>query len=238
LSSLLAALRSSIGKKYVMGITGLFLCGFLLIHLAGNVLLYAGPEAYNGYSDRLHAQPGFVLFAEILLLLGFVVHIYLAFHTSRENWAARGDVNYSQKQTKIYYRSLAVQAESFMFFTGAVIMVFLLFHLTDFRFPEYVWGDQFENGTAYDKALVILSYTSRKVIYALGSLFVGLHVVHGFRSAFQSLGVNHPKYNKVLQVTSIAFAIVVAIGFASFPLLVSKGSTSMMQPPPAAQAPQ
>lgn len=227
--SLTAALRSSIGKKFVMGLTGLFLCFFLVVHLAGNLLLYVGDgTTYNEYAHKLHATPAFLYPAEFFLYVAFAVHIYLAFATSGLNWSARGDVPYAEKRTKIYNRVLGIQPESMMFFTGAMVFAFTALHLLDFK-AEMGWGEV-AGLTPYDKALMILSSSTRKVAYALGSLFVGLHVLHGLRSAFQSLGVNHPKYNRPLDILSVVFAIVVGLGFASFTFGIFPGKSSGAAP--------
>jgi succinate dehydrogenase / fumarate reductase, cytochrome b subunit len=232
LSSLSAALTSSIGKKFVMGITGLFLCLFLVIHLAGNGLLFVGDgTAYNEYAHKLHSMPAFLVTSEIFLYLALAAHIYLAVKTSGINWTARGDVDYSMKRTKIYGRVLGIQPESMMFISGAAVLVFMLIHVWDFKFFEYSWGrGELE---PFDRAMLILSDTWRKLLYVVGSLFVGLHVVHGLRSAFQSLGLNHPKYNQGLRYLSIAFAIVMAVGFASFPLWFTSAKPLTPQTAPA-----
>ncbi|QDT52394.1 hypothetical protein Pan44_04040 [Caulifigura coniformis] len=229
MTSLLAVLRSSLGKKYVMALTGLFLCSFLAIHLAGNFLLYAGPGPYNDYAHKLHSNPGLLLAAEIPLYLAIVVHLYLAFATARNNIDARGPVGYQQKHTKIYNRILGIQPESMMFFTGAVVFIFMAIHIYDFKSRDKAVFEPFQ------WAVMIMGDMSRKIIYVVGSIFAGVHVSHGFRSAFQSLGLNHPKYNKLLDRTSIVFALVVAIGFASFPILMGSASrTPDAETPPAA----
>ncbi|MBX3442231.1 MAG: succinate dehydrogenase cytochrome b subunit [Planctomyces sp.] len=218
--SLLAALRSSIGKKVVMGLTGLFLCLFLVIHLAGNVLLYFGNLSYNEYAEKLHSMPAFLVTSEVILYTMFLLHLYLAWATSGENNAARGPVGYAVKRTKIYNRILWLQPESMMFFTGAVVLAFTIIHVLDFKFG-FGWNDEVRALDPYGRAVTILGTNTRKVIYIVGSLFLGLHVVHGFRSALQSLGINHPKYNALLSRASTAFALIVAIGFASFPVWFS-----------------
>jgi succinate dehydrogenase / fumarate reductase cytochrome b subunit len=234
--SVLKLLRSSIGKKYVMGLTGLFLCLFLVIHLAGNILLYADGtgELYNAYAHKLHGTPAFLYFSEFLLYSAIAIHLYLAYTTATQNWRARGDVSYSSKRTKIYNRTLAVHAESIMFFTGAMVFLFMAIHIADFKY-ELGWRQQTEGLEPYDKALVIMGNMFRKIVYVIGSLFVGLHVVHGFRSALQSLGINHPKYNRLFQRLSVAFAIVVAVGFASFPLWFSgdRNTAAVVLPQPS-----
>jgi len=217
-TSFLAALQSSLGKKYVMGLTGLFLCLFLAIHLAGNFLLYAGPGAYNEYAHKLHANKALLLAAEIPLYLAIVVHLYLAFVTARNNTDARGPVGYSEKRTKIYNRILGIQPESMMFFTGAVVFIFMAIHIYDFKSRDETQYEPFA------WAVKVLGNMTTKIIYVIGSLFAGVHVSHGFRSAFQSLGINHPKYNKLLDRTSIAFALLIGMGFASFPILMGYGT--------------
>ena len=213
-----------------MGLTGLFLCLFLAIHLAGNFLLYVGDgRAYNEYAHKLHANPNLLLMAEIPLYLAIVIHLYLAFTTSRDNVNARGPVGYKEKRTKIYNRILGIQPESMMFFTGAVVLIFMAIHIYDFKSRD---EDVYE---PYQWAVLILSSMTTKIVYVVGCLFLGVHVSHGFRSAFQSLGLNHPKYNKLIDRASIAFALIVAIGFASFPIAFGYGTSKKdAESPPAA----
>jgi succinate dehydrogenase / fumarate reductase, cytochrome b subunit len=217
-TSPLEVLKSSIGKKYVMGLTGLFLCVFLVIHLAGNLLLFGGAGPYNEYAHKLHSNEALVKAAEVVLYSGIAIHLYLAFSTAKNNTDARGPVGYEQKKTKIYNRILGIQPESMMFFTGAVVLVFMVVHIYDFKSRDETKYEPFE------WAMLILGDMSRKIIYVVGSLFVGVHVAHGFRSAFQSLGINHPKYNRLLDRTSLVFALVVGIGFGMMPVWFGSGS--------------
>jgi succinate dehydrogenase / fumarate reductase cytochrome b subunit len=218
LSWLTAALRSTVGQKFVMGITGLFLCSFLVIHLAGNMLLYVGADAYNAYAHALHKNVVLLVGAEIFLYAAFAAHIYLAFVTTRDNWAAR-DSRYAVKQTKIEHRTIDVagyNASNTMFLTGSVILLFLILHLADFKF-EIGWSDV-EDQEPFDKAAAIMSNSARMIAYAIGCVFLGIHVSHGFASCFQSLGINPPRYRRCIEVTSWIFGIVVAVGFGSFVL--------------------
>lgn len=241
LNWLTAALRSSVGKKFVMGITGLFLCLFLVVHLGGNLLLYVGPDAYNRYAHALHGNPLFLVAAQVLLYGAFMAHIYLAFVTSKENQDARG-TSYAVNQTKRRDRTLYVfgwSPDTTMFVTGAVVLGFLIVHLCDFKF-EWFWGDQLEGQEPFDKAGIILADSARILVYVIGSLFLGVHVAHGFASAFQSLGINHPKYNRCIQAAGFAFAVIVVIGFASFPVLwkgVGSGPTPTRDAAPGDMAP-
>jgi succinate dehydrogenase / fumarate reductase, cytochrome b subunit len=215
LNWLIKALSSSIGKKVLMAITGLGLCGFLVVHLAGNLLLYKGPEGYNHYAHSLHAQQALLLIGEIGLLLLFVVHIAAAIKTTIENKAAR-PVEYGMRQSKIGEPTMAAPASAVMYGTGIVVLVFLLLHLADFRFE--LTHDEVAEMEPFDKAVFILKTPLSALVYLVGSLVLGYHVLHGFQSAFQSLGLNHPKYMPCIKRLSLIFAIIVGFGFASFPV--------------------
>jgi succinate dehydrogenase / fumarate reductase cytochrome b subunit len=212
LNWLTAALRSSVGKKFVMGFTGLFLCLFLVVHLAGNLLLFAGAEAYNEYAHKLHSMGALLVASEVILFAAFGAHIYLAWVTTWENRAAR-QREYAVKQSKKDPGNIisAISAENTMFISGAIILAYLFLHLADFKFELTSSSDAAE---PYDKAKLLLSESWRVVAYVAASLFVGYHVSHGFASAFQSLGLNYPKYNRWIKCASIAFAIAVGAGFA------------------------
>ena len=224
MNRLTAALRSSVGKKFVMGITGLFLCSFLVIHLAGNVLLYVGAQEYNDYAHKLHSMPEFLVFAEIFLFAAFAAHIYLAFVTNAENRAARQH-DYTEKQSKREDRALrfGLSPDTTMFATGAVVFGFLIKHLYDFKF-EQLGNTALVGLEPYDYAHAIFSDTMTKVVYAVGSLFLGVHVSHGFASAFQSLGLRCSRCECCIEWTSVVFGAVVALGFASFISLGGPGS--------------
>jgi succinate dehydrogenase / fumarate reductase cytochrome b subunit len=214
------AFSSTIGKKVVMAITGLGLCGFLVVHLAGNLLLYVGPEQYDHYAESLHAQKALLFVAEIGLLVLFVGHIWLAITTTRENIAAR-PVQYAMRQSKRPPSALAAPASSMMYVTGMVVLLFLLLHLSDFRFNEYVSKlgvRQHAGESHFARAVNILQDPLSAVVYVLGSCVLGYHVLHGFQSAFHSLGLNHPKYTPFIKFLGSLFAVTVALGFGSFPL--------------------
>jgi succinate dehydrogenase / fumarate reductase cytochrome b subunit len=104
-----------------------------------------------------------------------------------------------------------------MFVTGAIVLAFTIGHLIDFKF-HYDWlnGQQVASTEPFDKALELMADPLRAVIYAVCCLFLGVHVSHGFASAFQSLGVNHPRYNGCIKLTALVFSVLVFVGFASF----------------------
>lgn len=212
------ALTSSVGKKLLMAVTGALLCLFLVVHLAGNLLMYAGPEAYNNYAHALHSQEGLVKIAEVGLLALFLVHIWLALETNRENREARSQP-YAMKKSKIAERKIPyeISPENYMLFTGVVVLAFMLIHLGDFTFnltmPEKIAGKE-----PFDKAITILRHPLSFVSYLIGVTLLGWHLSHGVTSMFQTLGLRHAKYDGITRNIGPVFALIIAIGFASFPL--------------------
>jgi succinate dehydrogenase / fumarate reductase cytochrome b subunit len=196
-----------------MALTGLLLIAFVIIHLAGNLLLYVGFQDYNNYAHALHSKPAFVLVAEIGLLALFAAHILIAVQLTRENRSARA-VGYQMRRSK--QARTAATPSALMFVSGAILLGFILLHLADFRFHLHNPGPEGEEPFA--KALRLLQDPISAGVYFLGSLFLGWHLIHGFQSAFQSLGWNHSKYTPLVKKLGILLAVMVAIGFASFPV--------------------
>ena len=219
-----AFLFSSIGRKYLMGATGLFLCLFLVVHLIGNLLLYAGSGIYNEYAHKLHSNPEFLVLAEIVLYAALAVHISYGICLQFVNRSAR-QVRYAMQQSKRQDRVLSQAVptpDKTMFLTGLVVLLFLAVHLSDFKF-EFGW-DVLESAEPAVKARLILSTLTRSLIYFVGSVVLGVHVSHGLQSSFQSLGWNHPKYTPLIRCLSWLFGVVVAIGFGSFPVVAWIGN--------------
>jgi len=204
-------LSSSLGKKALMAVTGLLLVGFLVVHLAGNLLLYSGSDgaAFDGYARKLEENPVLPI-AEIALVALFVVHIATALKVSLENREARS-TRYAAR-APLENRTLASTS---MVLTGLVILVFLIVHLSDFRI-----GKMFaESGTSLF-AMVRRRLTTPvgAAIYLAGSAAVAVHLKHAFRSAFQTLGLSHPHLNPLLVRAGWVIAIVLGLGFLSFPV--------------------
>jgi succinate dehydrogenase / fumarate reductase cytochrome b subunit len=203
------ALASSVGKKVLMGLTGLLLVGFLVEHLHGNLKLLEDPsgEAFDDYVAFLQGFGPLLTVAEVGLALLFLAHVYLAFRLTLENLQAR-----RQRYVVRASRGASTPGSVTMFFTGALILGYLLKHLYDFRFD----GRFFADPDARVKAT--LSQPGHAVVYLGAALVLGLHLSHGFRSALQSLGVNHPSWNPLLVLVGKVVAVLFAVGFAAFPI--------------------
>ena len=207
MSWLLKAGTSSIGKKQAMALTGLGLCAFLVVHMSGNFLLFAGPEKFNGYANYLEHHP-LLIPAEIGLALLFLVHIVLAARVTLENRRAR-PVRYAVQHSE-GGRSFA---SSTMWISGAVTLVFLILHLKHFKFGG-------EAKTANLHLLVVTTFHSVPYVvgYVAAVSILGLHVGHGVQSAFRTLGIDHPRFNPLIRWGSCLFGVYIAVGYASLPI--------------------
>ena len=207
-------LTSSIGKKTFMALTGLGLVGFLVVHLAGNLTLFGSDTAFNAYSAKLESYGVLLTAAEIGLAGLFAVHVASALRLSRENRAAR-PVGYALRAT-MGERTIGSAS---MLVTGLVVGVFVVVHVLDFRIPKLA-------GEIDDLAAAVrarLSSPLGALIYLVGVGALGLHLSHAIQSAFQTLGVNHPRWTPLLRSLARALALILTLGFASFPIVLSLG---------------
>ncbi len=219
MSWLTGFLKSSVGRKFVMAITGLFLCFFLVVHLSGNLLLYVGADAYNHYAHQLHSNEELLMIAEVLLFGAFALHILMAFSTTLSNISARKK-SYRVVESKREDRALPLTsaADQTMMITGLIGLFFLLVHIADFKL-EAGWEAALAGQSPAQKASIIVSDMTRMLIYILGSVALGIHVSHGLASACQTIGFNHPKYTPTVSLISKIFGVVVAVGFSSFSIV-------------------
>jgi succinate dehydrogenase / fumarate reductase, cytochrome b subunit len=226
-----ALLKSSLAKKYWMAFTGLFLCVFLVGHLAGNLqLLISGA----GARDQFNEYALFMTTNPVVRLLSIVTFASILFHVidgillTVKNRKARpqGYVNFKPSaNTKWPSRNMGV--------LGTVILVFIVIHLINF------WGEMKFGGldnTVYETAngetvkdlytLTIKTFQDAEwglvwaFAYLISMIAIGLHLYHGFGSGFQSLGINHPKYNNFIRKAGVAFSIIVPLAFAIIPFYI------------------
>lgn len=209
---------SSLGRKVVMGLTGLFLCSFLIVHLIGNLALFnsdvnAAQQAFNEYTKFMSSNP-LIRVSEIILVLGFIAHIADAIMLTKANQKAR-PVKYAmdKKKSTWYSRNMGM--------TGSLILAFLILHLSTY-YVVYKFGNPGldSNGLKDMYTIVVNSFDQiwYTVIYIVCLVILGLHLNHGFQSAFQSMGLNHPKYTPIIKKAGSAFAAIITIGFLSFPI--------------------
>jgi succinate dehydrogenase / fumarate reductase cytochrome b subunit len=208
---------SSVGTKLLIGLTGLALFAYLVLHLAGNLLIFAGQDTFNEYSHTLISNP-LVIPAEIGLLLIFLVHVYKAVTMWVRNQAAR-PVRYEKKEWAGYTSRKSLSSTT-MIYTGLIIFLFVLVHLKQFKFGAwYEMGDP-PIRDLYRTEVEVFASPGWVAVYVICVILVGLHLRHGISSAFQSIGADHPVYTKRLVLFGTLLAIIIGAGFAIIPLWV------------------
>ena len=209
---------SSVGTKLLIGLTGFLLFIYLILHLAGNALIFAGPEIFNTYSHRLISNP-LIIPIEIGLLLVFLIHIYKAVRMVLANRAAR-PVGY-QRKVNAGHTSRKSLASSTMIATGLFLLLFVVVHVAQFRFGSYyqtVSPDPIRD--LYRTEIETFQQPVWVAFYMISMVFVGLHLRHGIASALQSMGLDHPLYTRRLTAWSIVLALVIAGGLGIIPIWV------------------
>ena len=204
-----STLGSSIGKKLMMAITGFSFCGFLAAHLAGNLTIYGGKDAFNGYAAHLHALGPLLTVAEIVMLTFFLVHVITGLILFLGNLKAR-PVRYAVNKSA----GGRTFGSATMPYTGAILLAFIIFHLMNFHFVDKT------NTTIFNIVSDAFSNTGYVMIYIVAMVAAAIHVSHGFWSAFQTVGANHPTTMPLIRTLSIAFAVVVGIGFGFLPVYI------------------
>ena len=208
------AVFSSLGKKYIMALSGMFLLIYLVIHLFGNSFLYVSKDAFNVYVETLtESSLSYVIrVIEIVLFLGFIIHIIDGIKLTLENWKARSHryaVKPQDPQSTVASRTMWISA--------SIIFIFLVIHLQNFWYV-YKFGTPTEGVTMYDTVVATFRDPVYSIIYLIAIFLLGFHLWQGFQSSFQSLGWNHNKYTPIVKTIGKIYALVISIGFATFPI--------------------
>lgn len=215
-----AYLCSSVGKKQLMGIAGLFWCGFVLSHMAGNLLYLVGPAAYNNYGHSITGNKLLYYPMEVALALSLALHVIFGILVSLENRKAR-PVGYAVNPglgTKGY----ATLSSKTMAYTGLLIFVFIILHLIKFRFGvDYPFESDGKEIRDLHRLMTEIFASGGYVAWYLVCLFVlGLHLSHALWSSLQTLGLVPNGKEKALLRLSQLFGWAVAVGFALNPIYI------------------
>jgi succinate dehydrogenase / fumarate reductase cytochrome b subunit len=206
--------QSTNGKKIVMGVTGAILLAFVTGHMLGNLQIFAGPEHLNAYGHLLHSVAELLWPVRIALLAAVALHILAAVQLWQLNQKAR-PVSYARKEA-----IAASYASRTMYWSGPIVLAFLIFHLLQFTAGIIHPGSQFIEGDVYHNVVAGFQvwWVSSWYIFAVSLL--GLHLSHGISAMFQSLGLSHPRYTPLLNKAAVAIAVVIVLGFISVPISV------------------
>ncbi len=212
-------INSSIGKKIIMAISGLMLYGFVIMHMLGNLQVFAGPDKLNAYAKFLQDLGGLLWVARFGLLGAAGAHIVVAIKISIENKAAR-PVPYYNQQTNV-----ASYASRTMKYSGLIVLAFLIYHLLHFTLgvtdPQaHALKDSLGRHDVYGMVIAGFSNPIVSGSYIFAMALLCLHLSHGFFSLFQSLGINQPEYDAKLKLAANIFALGIFLGNASMPIAV------------------
>jgi len=233
---LLALFRSTIGQKVLMGVTGLMLVAFIVIHLLGNLLVYSGPEAINAYGDFLqHGTHGLIWVARLGLLGAVAVHIWTAIALTRKNRQARGGRYAGGKKS-----NASSYAARTMRYGGVIILLFIIFHLLHLTFGalapmagdfKMIAGESGGHAHAdvYGNLVRGFQVPVVSISYIIAMLAIGWHLYHGIWSGLYTLGLSHPQYDAMRKILSTSVALIVVIGNCSIPIAVLAGLLGVSQ---------
>ncbi|MCX6135954.1 MAG: succinate dehydrogenase cytochrome b subunit [Ignavibacteriales bacterium] len=212
MGTLLQFYTSSVGKKLAVGLTGLFLCSFLVVHLGINLFLFAGDggESYNMYAEFMATNP-LIKMLEVVLVVGFLLHIFTSVILWFKNRSARPE------RYAMYDAAASSELSSRVtLLTGSVVFMFLVIHLRTFWF-----GSRYGNEAGYTMYQLVMRAFGNPVydlLYITSFVILGYHLRHGFQSAFQTFGINNSRYTRLIELIAAIFWLVVPILFAAIPL--------------------
>lgn len=217
--------RSSVGKKVIMAVTGFVWFGYLVAHMAGNLKAFFGEDSFNSYAEHLRLigvpflpETGFLWPFRAFIFVALVVHVWMAWETSRKSQAAR-TVAYRQKENINFNWASAT-----MRWGGVLILVFIVYHILHLTVgwvhPDFVYGD------AYGNLVRGLSNPVVAVFYIVSMAAVCAHLWHGLWSMLQTLGADHPKYESLRRPFATGMALLIFFGFISIPVAILAGLVS------------
>ena len=217
------AFSSSIGKKLIMGITGLFLILFLIVHCFINALIFMndGGVTFNTGAHFM-ASNWIIRAGEIVLFVGLLLHIYQALRLTLDNQKAR-PVKYAvtngQANSTWYSRSMGL--------LGALLLIFLIVHLSNFWVVSRFTGIPTEDALGQEDLYAVMrqSFMDIRIVilYVLSMISLAYHLLHGFSSAFQTMGWNHKKYSPLIRAVGIWYSIGISLLFAAMPVAIYTG---------------
>jgi succinate dehydrogenase / fumarate reductase cytochrome b subunit len=207
--------QTTIGKKVIMALSGVIIVGFTIGHFLGNLNLYLGPEAMDGYAETLQSLPPLVWGTRLVLLFALGAHIASALSLWVRNVKARGSRYKKRKDLATDY------AARTMYWSGPILLLFVVYHLLHFTILPAHPGEVYRN--------VVEGFQNPLIagVYIVGNIALGFHIFHGIYSAFQTLGANHPRYNHYRRDAAIAISAAITIGNLSFPISVLAGIVTL-----------
>ncbi len=206
---------TTVGKKVVMAATGVLLVLFIVGHMLGNLQIFEGPERLNAYAHFLKSTGELLWGVRIVMLAAIILHILAAAQITIANWKAR-PIGYAMKkdvETGYAARTMIV--------SGPLILLYVIYHLMMFTFLQTPQG--LSDTDVYGNVVKAFQQPGISAVYIVALLVLGFHLYHGIWSMLQTLGVNHPKYNRLRRIGACVLAVLIAAGYLSIPVSVLLG---------------
>jgi succinate dehydrogenase / fumarate reductase cytochrome b subunit len=224
--------QTAVGKKYVMALTGIVLLGYVVVHMIGNLHLYEGPTQVHEYAEALRDLGGHLVprtlvlwVLRIGLIIAFVLHIHSAYSLRRmirdsnpDVGLVSGNKRYAGGQDFV----AANYASRTMFWTGNIVLLYLIFHLADLTWGWWL-GDTYVRGDVYHNVVESMNALPIAIIYVVANVALSIHIFHGAWSLFQSLGVSNPRFNNARRLFAAGISGLILVGNLSFPIAVQTG---------------
>lgn len=217
----LTLMDTTVGKKAALAVSGLVLFGFVFVHMVGNLQVFLGPEVFNHYAETLKGTPALLWGTRFVVATSVVVHVAMMIQLYSRSFEARPTAYKVRKPVASSYSSATMK------YTGPLILCYLVFHILHFTAPGSGFGYYEHSKTdAYANFVNSFQVPWIALFYVASNFFLSLHLFHGSWSLMQSLGLSHPRYNRLRKTIAQTVAFIITVGNVSMPLAVLVGLVS------------
>lgn len=209
--------RAAIGKKIVMGVTGLIGIGFVILHMAGNLLAFRGQEAINAYAHFLASTGEALWILRAILIVSVILHVIAAYQLTMQNRAARplGYVNREPQVSTWAARTMRVG--------GVILLLFIILHIMHFTNPGWRPEGVFDKADVYTNIVMSFRIWWVTLFYVIAMISLGLHIYHGAWSSVRSIGASQPRQRPLHRTVALGLAVILWLGFTAVPVAVFAG---------------
>ena len=209
--------RTAIGKKVVMAITGLIGIGFVIGHMSGNLLAFAGPDELNAYAHFLQSTGELLWIMRVVLIAAVILHVVAAVQLTQQNRAAR-PTGYVQREPQV-----STWAARTMRWGGVMLLIFIVLHILHFTTGDWKPSGSFSESDVYSNIVLSFRIWWVTLFYVVAMIALGLHLYHGAWSSVRSLGLSQPSPKPLHRTIALGIAILLWIGFTAVPVAVFVG---------------
>jgi succinate dehydrogenase / fumarate reductase cytochrome b subunit len=209
--------RAAIGKKIVMGVTGLIGIGFVIVHMAGNLLAFRGQEAINAYAHFLASTGELLWLLRIVLIVSVILHVIAAYQLTVQNRAARPK-GYVDRETQV-----STWAARTLRWGGVLLLIFIILHILHFTNPGWRPEGVFDKADVYTNIVMSFRIWWITLFYVIAMISLGLHIYHGAWSSVRSIGLAQPKQRPLHRTVALGIALILWLGFTAVPVAVFAG---------------